>query len=87
MQTVRAANTRRFPKVIKGGTRPTKSTKAGQVKESKPFDFSFATAPRDEEGKSAPSMDDLRAAVRRLSVSDNNGKISKCRFVYRSTES
>ena len=76
MQTVRSANTKRFPKAIKAGHRPARGTKAGQLKgaESKPFDFSFATTPRDEEGKPAPSMDDLRAAVRRLSVSDN-GKV------------
>ena len=75
MQTVRAANTakQRFPKVIKGGQRPAKSAKAGQAKgaESKPFDFSFATTPPNEQGKHPPSLDDLRAAVRRLSVSDN----------------
>ena len=75
MQTVRVVNTKRFPKVIKGGTRPAKNAKAGQGKgaESKPFDFSFATVSGAEQGKSTPSMSDLRAAVRRLSVSDNNG--------------
>ena len=77
MQTVRMANTKRFPKAIKGGTRPAKNSKVGQVRgaESKPFDFSFATAPPDDQRKPAPSMDDLRAAVRRLSISDNNGKL------------
>lgn len=76
MQTVRAANTKRFAKAIKGGTRPAAKGKSGQVKGAeKPFDFSFATSPRDEQGKSPPSMDELRAAVRRLSTSDNNGKV------------
>ena len=75
MQTVRVVNTKRFLKAIKAGTRPAKGAKAGAAKgaESKPFDFSFATVSGAEQGKPAPSMDDLRAAVRRLSVSDNNG--------------
>ncbi|XP_028403053.1 trafficking kinesin-binding protein 2-like isoform X2 [Dendronephthya gigantea] len=75
MQTVRVANTKRFPKAIKGGMRPVKAVKPGATKgaESKPFDFSFAAAPPDEQRRPAPSMDELRAAVRRLSVSDSNG--------------
>lgn len=79
MQTVRVANTKRFPKAIKGGTRPVKAVKGGAAKggETKPFDFSFAATPRDEQRKPAPSMDDLRAAVRRLSVSDSNGEICR----------
>lgn len=76
MQTVRVANAKRFPKAIKAGTRPAAKGKSGQVKGAeKPFDFSFATSPRDEQKKSPPSMDELRAAVRRLSISDNSGKI------------
>lgn len=79
MQTVRMANSTRFPKVIKGGSRPTKTTsdKSSQLAkapETTPFDFSFATKPRNEEGKSPPSMDDLRKAVKRLSVKDTNPK-------------
>ena len=74
MQTVRAANTtKRFPKAIKAGHRPARTAKGGQ---SKPFDFSFATTPpADEQGRPPPSMDDLRAAVRRLSVSDNGKRL------------
>lgn len=72
MQTVRAANpAKRFPKAIKGGSRPTKSSqaKAGD----KPFDFTFAVSTNSSKnGKEAPSMDELRAAVRRLSVSENS---------------
>lgn len=76
MQTVRAANTKRFPKAIKAGTRPANVAKSGHAKgaESKPFDFSFATKPPEEQERPVPSMDDLRAAVRRLSVSEN-GKL------------
>lgn len=83
MQTVRAANTtKRFPKAIKGGSRP---IKGGQTKSGdKPFDFSFA-ASANSPRKNPPSMDDLRAAVRRLSISEN-GEYNKICMVYWSTK-
>ena len=69
MQTVRAANnTKRFPKAIKGGSKPTKTSQPKS--NEKPFDFTFAATGNSSGSKPSPSMDDLRAAVRRLSISE-----------------